>query len=318
MNEIMQDFEKLSKQKPRYFPNSLMHCLKQRYLAPLVFCENISEATKTIIMNEILYQNNQPNICYLLEIILANSLVKRESANEIVDILASDNALKAPNLQSLFAVLFIFCRAMKNRMFAEKAIEVILPYTMGQNFGTRLYSQITVLQLIQEFDIKSLHIVEESIRKSFQCGNAAKHFKRILEDFRYTSLNYDRLLSIDMAYHHLPRIGGMFEEEIITYELYAQACQELSEFDPLFYEMNVIDRKKFSIDCLMPKDCSMEKVHILTETKIENLVVSEDLLINNSIKCESVTNVQQKIIPYKFQLPSQTLLATVTRAVNLV
>lgn len=329
MEDFLQDFEKLSNQKPRYFPNSKMHCLKQRYLAPLVFCEKITEATMNILMQEIQHQNNQPNINYLLEILVAKCLVQRKNADIVFEVLESDNNLKAPNLQSLFVVLFLFCEAMKRKKLGDRAIEAILPYTMGKNFGTRLYSQITALQLIETFDEGDMDLFHKIIKKSFKIGNAAKHYAKIQEDFRYSCMNYDRLLTIDMAYHHLPRIGGMSDDEIITYEMFQKAVQELAWIDPPDDPTNKTDqffhnhyyKEKLEIwsKHLMPKDCSMEQVPVVADSKVENLIVSEELAINSVINGSgNGTNVQQKIMPYKFQMPNKSLLATISRAADLV
>ena len=300
MNEFLSDFEKLSKQRPRYFPHSQTHTLKQRYLIPLVFCDKISESIKNILMHEIQYQTNQSNICYLIEIILANYFVSQKNADELIDILASDNNLKAPNVQSLFAIIFIFCCSMNDKELAKKAVATIFSYSMGQNFSTRLFSQITVLQLIKRFQLDDLKMIQESIEISFQSGNAAKHFSRIIDDFRYTSLNYDRLLTVDVAYHHLPRLGGVCEDEIITYELYKEVSIDLG--------------------CGFPdlKDSSLEHISVVSETRNENLVLGEELTIITDNKCDSGTNLQQKIIPIKWQLPDQSLLATVPSTYTVI
>ena len=300
VEELIVELGELSKKKPKgYFLNSLVHHQKLRYLQPVLFCRSISSKCEAILMNEIVNINNQTNISAIVEIMLAhfNVDVWKLIADEHLD-------LKSTTLKSIFAILTMQLRHEQEseviEVQLEKLIKHVMPYTMGQNFGTRIFAQAAIMQCWEHLQsvvaVGSSEIGNEAcamIQKSLKAKNAAKYFKIAQSDFRFTLNVLHQLWTVDAFYVHILRITNMSEDGIISPELYG-------------------DRDGW-FETFLCKDNSLELLQPMENcTEPEHLVINEELEIVEQ-KAVSSMNLQQKYVPYKFQIPGGKLLSSLPR-----
>lgn len=301
VEELIVELGELSKKKPKgYFLNSLVHHQKLRYLQPVLFCRSISPKCEAILMNEIININNQTNISAIVEIILAHFDVDvwKLFEDEQLD-------LKSTTLKSIFAILTMQLRQEQDAEAIEfqlqKLIKHVMPYTMGQNFGTRIFAQAAIMQCWEhlqsvlsvqpsENDIKTGNEACAMIQKSLKAKNAAKYFKIAQSDFRFTLNVLHQLWTVDAFYVHILRITNMSEDGIISPDLYGERDEWFETFLC----------KDNSLELLQPMENCMEPEH---------LVINEELEIVGQ-RVESSMNLQQKYVPYKFQIPGGKLLSS--------
>lgn len=297
----MEDFAKSSKKKPRHFPNSWIHRYKLHCLQPIIYCEAITNRTVEILIHEMLNINNQPNVTYLIEIILARH------CTDIVDLLKDVDkvfSLKAPALKSIFTIA-VMHEKMPNSFklvvanffgIAERRVgaihDVILPFMMGQNFGVRSYAQAAIVMLYKH--VKSLFGTRDNtiisdvaktckvINESMQFKNASKFFESLKQDFRF-ALTFEKIWRVDTFYHHIPYLTKMTFEEIVA----AKYCE--------------------NVEILKKTDLSQFKIAV--ESENTTLVMSDEIAvpISDSSSPSSV-NLQQKYLPYKYQVPGEKLM----------
>lgn len=297
IENYMEAFSKASKKKPRYFPNSWIHRMKLHYLQPLVFCSEISKRTVNILLDELFNVNNQLNVTYLIEIILARhhpGMVEVLKDESIV------SKLKAPAVKSIFSVAIMQLKIedaftlLEEKFFgiAEMRLEtlhdIIMPYICFQNYGVRSYAQAAIIlmykhvksqfgarkSIVMSRIASSCSIIEESMKFK----NAARFYEALKQDFRFT-LKFSQILSAETFYHHIPFATKMPPEEIIS-------CED---------EASV--------------DCSRFKVAENADESNTHVVVSEELSVSTPEESNSNSlNFQQKYLPYKYQVPVDKLI----------
>lgn len=301
VDELIVEFGELSKKKPKgYFLNSLVHHQKLRYLQPVLFCNVLSLKSEAILMNEIININNQANISAIVEIILArfNAQVWKLLVDEQMD-------LKSTTLKSIFAILTMQLRSEQDPnavdLQLQNVFKHVMPYTMGQNFGTRVFAQAAIMQCWEHLQAvcavmppgKNTQTGNDAcatIQKSLKAKNAAKYFKIAQSDFRFTLNVIDQLFTVDAFYVHILRITNMSDDGIIS--------PEICDGQNTWFESFLC--KDNSLELLQPMENCMDPEH---------LVINEELEIVEQSAVSSM-NLQQKYVPYKFQIPGGKLLST--------
>lgn len=299
VENFMEDFASASRKKPRYFPNAWIHRMKLHCLQSMIFCDSLTTRTLDILVEEVININNQLNVTYLIEIILTRH------HQDIFDILRDEEIalrLKAPALKSIFAIAVM---QMKMTISTESTLriaelkleiltKIILPYVMGQNYSVRSYAQAAIIAAYNHVNLtfgeqKSEIVSKVSnfcsvISESMKFKNAAKLFESLKKDFRFTS-NFDDIWNIDMFYHHIPSLTKMSFEEITTTD-------------------NLGSEGIF-------KKIEKSQINVEIESDTEAYVISNEILIpdTNQAKTTSV-NLQQKYLPYKYQIPGEKLMKT--------
>lgn len=292
IENYMEEFSKASKKKPRYFPNSWIHRMKLHYLQPLVFSSIISKRTVDILLDELFNVNNQVNVTYLIEIVLARhhpGMIEVLKDERIV------SKLKAPAIKSILSVAIMQLKIedaftlLEEKFFgiAEMRLEtmhdIIMPYICFQNYGVRSYAQAAVILMYKH--VKSQFGARKSsvmlriasscsiIEESMKFKNAARFFEALKQDFRFT-LKFNQILSAETFYHHIPFVTKMPSEEIINCENEA--------FD----------------------ECASFKVAENADESNTHIVVSEELSVSTPEESNASSfNLQQKYLPYKYQVP---------------
>ncbi|CAG9808004.1 unnamed protein product [Chironomus riparius] len=273
----------ISKKKIRYYPNSNIHRLKLHHFQPLFFCKNISNEIIDLLIFELLRVNNQLNVIYILEIILASHIP------DIVDLLNRD--LNSQALKSIFSISIIQMKMETDFKKAEKRLDSmfksILPFSMGQNFGVRIYSLLTII--LSYAHIKTLPNFTETsttskmfeickvIQESVKQKNCLKYFNALKNDFRFSN-DYIKLNRYQVFYQDIPKATNMPFEEIIV--------DKNEDFESFF-----------AADMLKEGDC------IVMADEIE---IGLDRHVNSGI-----VNLQKKYLPFKNQGPEENLLRTV-------
>lgn len=277
IDKLINEFNKITKSKPRYFADSQHHRIKLRIVQTLSILFDFTNSSNNFLLNTILNGNNQPNVNYIIECITAKTI----SSESLIKVLENLNDLKMNPLQSIFVITFFKCCQKMDFDLAEKSIEAILPWTMGQHFSTRLYAQITVLKFIEKFNFincDKYSIIYKSIKNSLKQGNAEKNSEKLLQDFRFNSIDYQNLTSICNVFYNIPRITLMAPEELIPLVLFKNCSSDIE------FQLEV--KEDFSLN---NSEHSWNK--------------KQDLSIITEVQENDFDNVQKKIIPGKFSLP---------------
>jgi tRNA guanosine-2'-O-methyltransferase len=129
--------------------------------------------------------------------------------------------------------------------------------------------------------------IKTAIGAAASNGNAQKSFKNLLNDFRFSStLDFSNLLSLDNLFHHIPRITGMSDEEIVDFEMIKTTCRIVGCDFAIEEDTSLLDAEKSA--CFKPTE--------------SNVVVEE---ISNQYD-----NVQTKMVPLRTFRPDNNLLDT--------
>lgn len=297
----MEDFAKTSKKKPRYFPNSWIHRMKLHCLQPIVLCEgNLTQRTIEILVEEILKINNQLNVSIIIEIILSRHYPS------IIEILKNDEIvqdLKSPALKSIFAIAVMQMRmddsftllAEKFFGIAEMKLEtihdLIVPFTMGQNYSVRSYAQAAIIILYKH--VKSVFGTRESqimsridrscgvIKESIKFKNASKFIEVLKQDFRF-SIKFSEIFTVESFYYFIPVASKMPAEEVMV----------VSEH--------------------LNKNLRFKIAEMETET--ESQVMGDEVAVPTLDRSDSTSvSLQQKYLPYKYQVPGEKLMSTMPK-----
>lgn len=302
IESYMESFAKASKKKPRYFPNSWIHRMKLHCLQPIIFSENLTQRTIEILIDEMLCINNQLNVSILIEIILARY------CPTVVEILKDEkvvSGLKTPALKSIFVIAVMQMRmedsftllAEKFFGIAEMKLELIhdliIPFTMGQNYSVRSYAQASIIILYKY--IKSLFGARESqimsridqsckiIVTSMKFKNASKFIEVLKQDFRFL-INFNQIWTVESFYYFIPVASKMPTEEVIMID-------------------EMLDSSKMS----QFKIAEMENA-------TESFVMGDELAVPNVERLDSASvSLQQKYLPYKYQIPGERLMTTLPK-----
>lgn len=301
VENYMEDLAIASKKKPRYFPNSWIHRAKLHCLQPMVLSSALSERTIEILINELLYINNQPNVTYLIEIILA------KHGPTVIEFLTDESLipkLKSPAIKSIFVISCMQLRKedaftlLAENFFgiAEVKLEaihdIIMPFTMGQNYGVRSNAQAAIILIYKH--VKSIFGARESlimsriaksceiIGDSVKFKNSSKFLENLKQDFRLT-LKFDYIWTVDVFYHHIPLLTKMSSEEVIIDEPCSGSGVDLK------------------IDA--------SKIKIAVENESEVLVMEDEIVAPIvSQPTTSGDNLQQKYLPHKYQIPGDKIM----------
>ncbi|XP_055613532.1 uncharacterized protein LOC129759977 [Uranotaenia lowii] len=209
---LMEKFQQISKTKERYYANSATHRSKLRIVQALCILLKLTGTKPYPLLEVVLYETNQPNINYLIELILADSPI---------DILTMINALKSDRVkvsgvESLFVIVWL--RSCKVNYLDESFISFLLPWTMAQNFSIRLYAQITISKLLEKFVLNPEdHFVYKAINSYLRQGNVERNLEKYMKDFRFNSLfDYQNLLTLENIYNNIPRVSEMATEDVVS------------------------------------------------------------------------------------------------------
>lgn len=294
IGEKITELSEITKKKPRYYPNSINHRQKLRYLQTLIFCETLEKNVLDALLHELLFINNQLNITYLLEIIIAQHYTNILSLFD--DELATKD-FKSQALKSIVSIALIQMRRQTNFEEADKILQdmfkKLFPLTMGQNFGVRIYSQLALTQSLKHVKtlenfketptIQKFHEIAEVIYESVKQKNCSKYFNALKNDFRF-SKSFDQLFTINSFYHQIPLATNMpFEETIVIDEM----CEPFE-----VVEMSKEDEQL--------KMCDEMEVPALT------------LMPHN----DGNINLQQKYLPFKYQIPGNNLIDSLPNIFN--
>ena len=302
IESYMIDFARFSSKNDRYFPNSYDHRYKLHCLQPLIFCENLTAKTIEILIDEVLNVNNQPNVTYILEILLARHI------SDFIRILRDKTkaaGLKAPALKSIFTIALMREKMPDSFKFSSKLFygmeettcgeihDAILPYAMGQNYSVRTYAAATTVMLFKHVkslfgsqnsaDLESLAKTCNVINDSLEFKNAAKFFENLKVDFRF-AMKFEKMWRVDTFYHHIPYITKMSLDEIIA--------PRYNDFNEIYKETN------------------LSQFRAAMENEGPSLVMSDTIAVPVPEASSSTSaNLQQKYLPYKYQIPGEKLMS---------
>lgn len=224
-----------------------LRCCQAIAILPKYLCDKKQkDDVASRLEKAIFYENHQLNVLYILETTFARC-ASTEYIQEKLLTREFLNTLRKQGLQSLFMIVTYHCCWGYNKnetTFVVKAIETILGYTMGQNFITRIYAQLTIRKLIEYSLVEGMKDMEGSCTLKFMQNCVEKYFsikkdrtsEKYLSDFRFILAN--KLLRISDILHHIPRITGMNCDELIDANMLL-SCFRIAGFENIEYcELN--------------------------------------------------------------------------------
>ncbi|XP_055536831.1 uncharacterized protein LOC129725263 isoform X2 [Wyeomyia smithii] len=276
---LIERFQQISKTKERYYADSQTHRHKLRIIQTLCVVFKLTGTKPYPLLEIVLYETNQPNINYLIELIVADSSIDTLT---IINSLKT-NKVKVSGVQSVFVILWLRC--CKTDFLDVEYINFLLPWTMSQNFSTRLYAQITISKLIEKFyekpNVCPFANLHSAINSYLKQGNVEKNMEKCMKDLRFNSvLDYGNLLTLQNVFNNIPRVSRMAPEDVISSSILKECfeCLQLAE-------VNLGEAIVFN--------------DILNETK-ENLFLSQGF--------GGSDHIQKKIVPLKSIEPALELL----------
>ncbi|XP_058834020.1 uncharacterized protein LOC131691534 [Topomyia yanbarensis] len=279
---LIEKFQLISRSKERYYADSQTHRHKLRIVQTLCVVSKLTGTKPYPLLNIVLYETNQPNINYLIELIVADSTIDTLT---IINSLKTDK-VKVSGVQSVFVILWLRC--CKTNFLDVEYVNFLLPWTMAQNFSTRLYAQITISKLIEKFydrpnqsDVCPFANIYLAINSYLKQGNVEKNLEKCMKDFRFNSIfDYENLLTLENVYNNIPRVSRMAPEDVVSTKILKEcfACLNLAEVN--LGQAIVFDE-------------------MMNETK-ENLFLSQGF--------GGSDHIQKKIVPLKCLEPSMELL----------
>uniref|UniRef100_A0A0A1WE94 Probable methyltransferase TARBP1 n=1 Tax=Zeugodacus cucurbitae TaxID=28588 RepID=A0A0A1WE94_ZEUCU len=152
LTELLNKLEVLSSKKPRYFENSVEHRLKMRISNAVISLMTQSKGESTcseIILSLLLNHNNQLNITYIYELLVAICI----SNGDIIFEKLNDVTKHTPS-QQVSIISIVYCYIVLNQTTLPKdyrnvVINKLLPLTMGPHFQTRLYAQLVIYKILE-------------------------------------------------------------------------------------------------------------------------------------------------------------------------
>ncbi|XP_055837829.1 probable methyltransferase TARBP1 [Episyrphus balteatus] len=210
--QLINESKNISIRKPRYFENSKHHRLKLRIAQALTILNHQSKYKwYDYYLYAILHENNQTNVTYMYEFIVATSISQQVLINQMENL--AD--LSTSSQSSLFAISFLFCVHNKSDCeFVSKLITLILPWTMGSNFNTRLYAQIAVYHLIKRFKIIEFDYLQEAIEKGLK--ESPNALEKLYSDIRF---NFPEEFSFKDIADPILFVTAMPEDECLSSRL---------------------------------------------------------------------------------------------------
>ncbi|KAI8130849.1 putative methyltransferase TARBP1 [Lucilia cuprina] len=152
----------LTKKKPRYFENSNEHRIKLRIAICIYYgCNNMYKTAISVdildqIWNILLNENNQLNIVYFYEHILAIYEMREEV---ILSKLQQAHNLTSCQQVSIMSVVYTYVLTHRTDDNHTKftIVSNLLALTMGANFQTRLFAQMYLYQLLKKDSFQNIN-----------------------------------------------------------------------------------------------------------------------------------------------------------------
>uniref|UniRef100_A0A182MMT1 tRNA/rRNA methyltransferase SpoU type domain-containing protein n=1 Tax=Anopheles culicifacies TaxID=139723 RepID=A0A182MMT1_9DIPT len=275
---LIERFTQITKAKERYYADSITHRQKLRIVQALCVVLKLTGTKPYPLLDIMLYETNQPNINYLLELIVADGWIDTLT---IANLLRNEN-VKVSGIQSVFVIIWMRC--CRTVVLDEQYIYLLLPWTMAQNFSTRLYAQITIKKLLAKFSLidegpfKELYAAVNSYLRQ---GNVERNIEKCMKDFRFNSaFDYSNLLTLENIFHNIPKVSGAPVEDIVG-TVILQECSKTLGLD------------------------NINLGHALNFNELQ-LEKHENLFLAQSVG--GTEFVQRKIVPLKCLEPNQDLL----------
>ncbi|KAL5279983.1 TARBP1 family protein [Megaselia abdita] len=222
---LVQKSIEISLKKPRYFKNSPHHRLKLRVICALAVLhrKESNRVWDDRLLKTVFEENNQTDVTMIAERIVAMSIPK-----EVLMDLVTKLPTMTPSTQvSLFSICFMFCKIHYDNVLSQQFVQTFLPYTMGQNFITRLNAQITIFHLVTLFDITEFTIIKTAILESFKTQtNQEVNFMKLNESIQHTIWSKEGCIDDECLF------GVMYSTDSPVDEFYFGLAVQMYSFDP--------------------------------------------------------------------------------------
>lgn len=170
--EILQNY----RSKPRHYANSLTHRIIFRQMQVLALLAIREPVWMDSYKELVLQHNHQPGVGHLLELLIAQTA----DAMQLNEMLreASTNGARRSIMMSMY---HMYKRLGLDGDVAFKFSDELIPYTMGKDYGTRLFAQYICDKLLPDSNPMKL-VCHRSLRMLDHC----EENERMERDFRFS------------------------------------------------------------------------------------------------------------------------------------
>ncbi|XP_023223966.1 probable methyltransferase TARBP1 isoform X1 [Centruroides sculpturatus] len=313
---LLNQDKQISSTKARHFGNSLIHRTKTRIwqiiilLEPFLTEENCKQLLKEIY-SLLVNENHQPSVRYFLEWTVVRIIYHYPTLEKEFTVYFHKAIEKRIGSIVSFISILIHLISVTSEQnlqeFIQTWIREIIPWTMGQNFNTRIYAQLAVQKFMKvcqankfENILKNYKPVFDGIRM-IDNGNVSKNSQKLLTDFYFQVFNPIEHYTMETIFYDLPRLSSLSDEEWIPPHHFDHRLEKFTPND----ELKAINCYNANSDL---KDFKISEWVLRTSDCLANENQAESDEINN------VTNFQKKITPWKQIIPdSETIQEIQTR-----
>ncbi|XP_045474733.1 uncharacterized protein LOC123680729 [Harmonia axyridis] len=265
----------------RYFPESKIHLEKLRIVQAMLmivhFTDRSREKLVEFIMKSFCEETHQTSVKQLLQWLLIILVSQSPSyLSLMIEKVETTNLSNTSSVVALIPVVYHLVTSLKDEECWYQATNALLPWTMGANFKLRVYSQVTLRNILKRAKqnqltkyIDKYSFLENSISAVLDAtGNAVS--ETLKNDMTFIeALNPDLHYSVENIFVALPKMLDVPPSEW----------------------QNVL-KHKF---------CEQFEMKLKTEMTLPNIVSSKNFKEENEYESTCV-NVQKKIIPWKQDL----------------
>uniref|UniRef100_A0A182JRR1 Uncharacterized protein n=1 Tax=Anopheles christyi TaxID=43041 RepID=A0A182JRR1_9DIPT len=181
------------------------------------------------LLEVMLYETSQPCIHHLLELIVADSSIDTLT---IARSLKNEKVTQS-GIQSICFIIWLrCCRAKK---LNDQYIRMMMPWTITENFTTRLCAQIMIKKLLEQFPSTKngeFKLYYSLISDYHRQTSVAPHVKQFMQDVRF-KLDCHCIITVENVFHNIPKAAGLPAEDIVGTALLKE-CLQKHELDKQF------------------------------------------------------------------------------------
>ncbi|KAM8712217.1 hypothetical protein ACLKA7_012696 [Drosophila subpalustris] len=185
INAVLDELLRINNEMMNYVENSKDHRIKMRIGRALlrITFKNPGYWSDQLWI-ALLALNQHENIKYMFECLVARCL---PSVDLLLDRLNQFDALESCQQVSLISVLHIYCLSKYNHMKLDqlqRIIDLLLPQTMAKDFEIRLFTQLVLHRLLQQFEDSNIKIPGVTNMKNAIEGNLADKLQEYQDEGR--------------------------------------------------------------------------------------------------------------------------------------
>ncbi|XP_018009244.1 uncharacterized protein LOC108666825 [Hyalella azteca] len=283
--------------RTRDFGNSLAHRVKTRALQALAVVlplmgEKEEKELLQWLCSSTVQEQQQPSVRYFLEWLMALLVIRNHGLSNYFLELCREGVEQRPGcVASFLASLSLLACHVSDKELLEKCITYVVPWCMAPQYNSRLYAQLTVINIWRHCEkLQLLSLLDKfAVLKN---GLALSEIH--MDDFLFTVFDAVENFTLQTIYYEVPRLSLLSDDEFLTVEEFFNAA--------LLYKISL----KTSLPFTSAADESLKATHaaawVTKAAKVGGveIVSSEvsDVLSDSRSGNHQIVNMQRKVAPW--------------------